>query len=167
MGIVENILPQLEHEMKNTRITLSRVPDDKFSWKPHSKSMSFGRLATHLAEIPGWLAATVNMSVLDLAPAGGPAYKPPELAGIEEVLKLFDENVAAGREALAGASDEVMLESWTLAMTGNPIFTMPRVAVVRAFVISHTIHHRAQLGLYLRLNDIPVPATYGPSGDEF
>lgn len=166
MSISANLLPEFEHEMRTTRLTLERIPNDKFNWAPHEKSMPFGRLGIHLAEIPGWVCGTINHDSLDMAPPGGPAYSLPELKSREEVLELFDTHVASARQSLAGASDEVLLADWSLLAGGKNLFTMPRVGVIRTWVLNHTIHHRAQLSVYLRLNNIPVPAIYGPSADE-
>lgn len=166
MPIAQALLPEFDQEMKSARATLERVPTDKFDWTPHAKSMNMGRLATHVAEIPYWVVPTIAQDELDLAPPGAPPFQPTVANTREEVLAMFDKNVAGAREQLAGASDEHLLKTWSLLMTTKPIFTMPRIAVIRGMVMNHLIHHRAQLGVYLRLNDIPVPATYGPSADE-
>ncbi|MGH9863192.1 MAG: DinB family protein [Candidatus Acidiferrales bacterium] len=166
MGMNQALLGEFDHEMANTRKTLERVPEDKFSWKPHEKSMTMSRLASHLAEIPSWTVNAMESESLDLAPPGAPPYQPPNPKSRKEILDLFDKNVAAARAALGGVSDENLMKPWSLLMTGRTIFTLPRVAVFRSFVMSHAIHHRAQLGVYLRLNNIPVPAIYGPSADE-
>ena len=166
MGFTEMILPEFEQEMANTRKTLERVPDDKFSWKPHEKSMSLGGLSTHLANIPSWTTHTFEKEELDIAPPGAPPFRLEEAKSRADVLEAFDKNVAAAREALAAAGDEVWMGSWSLLKGGNKIMTLPRAAVMRGFVMSHLIHHRAQLGVYLRLLDVPVPSIYGPSADE-
>ena len=166
MSISEGLLPEFDHEMANCRKSLERVPDGKFDWKPHEKSMALGRLATHLAEISWWAIPTLEKDELDLAPPGAPPYEPKVLDTTAEVLELFDKNLAAARQAIAGAGDEHLLKTWSLLMGGKTIFTMARVAVLRNMVMNHMIHHRAQLGVYLRLNDVPVPALYGPSADE-
>ena len=160
------LLGEFDHEMANTRKTIERVPEDKFAWKPHEKSMTLSRLASHLAEIPSWTVNALEKDSLDLAPPGAPPYQSPNPRSRKEILDLFDKNVAAARAALGGVSDDNLMKPWSLLMTGRTIFTLPRVAVFRSFVMSHTIHHRAQLGVYLRLNNIPVPAIYGPSADE-
>jgi uncharacterized damage-inducible protein DinB len=160
------LLPEFDQEMANTRKTLERVPFEKFTWKPHEKSMPMGRLAVHLAEMPGWSVETINKESLDVAPPGGPQYQPPEIKSREDLVALFDKNVAAGRVAIAGASDDELMKNWSLLAGGKTIFTMPRIAVLRSMVMNHIIHHRAQLGVYLRLNDVPVPGHYGPSADE-
>lgn len=165
MGLSKALLPEFDHEMANTRKTLERVPDDKFDWKPHEKSFAMGALAGHLANLPSWGSLTVGSDSFDMAPGGQP-LKAPALSSGKEVLAKFDENVAATRAAIAGASDEDLFKPWTLMSNGKTILTLPKIAVLRSFVMNHLIHHRAQLGVYLRLNDIPVPSIYGPSADE-
>ena len=165
MSIGESMLPEFDHEMANTRKTLERVPDDKLAWKPHAKSFPMGHLASHLANLPGWTNVTIDMDEFDMAPAGEPV-KSPECHSRQEVLEVFDKNVSNARAALAGISDEKIFQPWTLLAGGNQVLSLPRVAVLRSFVMNHIIHHRAQLGVYLRLNDIPVPSIYGPSADE-
>jgi len=166
MTISEAILPEFDQEMANTRRTLERVPDDKLGWKPHPKSFTMGALAQHLATMVGWTKETMTLDSFDVAPQGAPPYQPPPMNSRKDILDVFDKGSAAARAALAGASDEQMLKPWSLLNGGKAMFTMPRIAVYRTFVMNHSIHHRAQLGVYLRLNDIPVPAIYGPSADE-
>jgi uncharacterized damage-inducible protein DinB len=166
MKISEALLPEFDQEMANTRKTLERVPAAKFSWKPHPKSMEFGALAAHVANMPDWAGLTMNSESFDYAPPGAPPYQPPKFATTDEVLVAFDKSVAQARSALAAADDGAYFVPWTLMAGGQAIMTMPRVAVIRSFVMNHIIHHRAQLGVYLRLNDIPVPSVYGPTADE-
>jgi uncharacterized damage-inducible protein DinB len=166
MSIGHTLLPEFDNEMSNTRRTLERVPEDKFEWKPHEKSMPLGQLAVHLATLPTWAVYALAQDSLDIAPPGEAPQSMPEVGSRGELLSLFDESVSSAREALAGASDERMLGDWSLLKGGRTILTMPRVAVLRSFVMNHNIHHRAQLGVYLRLNDLPVPSIYGPSADE-
>ena len=166
MSLSEMILPEFEQEMANTRKTLERVPDDNFDWKPHAKSSSLGGLATHLANIPSWTTFTFAQDELDIAPPGEPPFTLEQAKSTADLLSAFDKNVADARAALAGAGDEQWLGKWSLLRGGNTIMTLPRAAVMRGFVLSHLIHHRAQLGVYLRLLDVPVPAIYGPSADE-
>ena len=166
MPISQMLLPEFDHEMANTRKTLDRVPDDKLDWKPHEKSFSLGGLATHLANIPSWTAHTFDRDELDIAPPGEPPFRLKEVKSHDELLDAFDKNVASARAALEAASDENWQGKWSLLHGGNPIFTLPRTAVMRGFVMNHLIHHRAQLGVYLRLLDVPVPSIYGPSADE-
>jgi uncharacterized damage-inducible protein DinB len=166
MSLGEALLPEFNQEMANTRRTLERVPEDKFDWKPHQRSMTMGRLATHLAELPGWAMATVEKDSLDLAPPGGTGLQPGTARTRKELLAMFDANVDAARTAISRAGDDHLAQNWTLLVAGNRIFTRPRLAVLRNSVLNHSIHHRAQLGVYLRLNNLPVPAIYGPSADE-
>jgi uncharacterized damage-inducible protein DinB len=166
MGLSESLLPEFDNEMANTRKTLERVPHEKFDWKPHEKSMAMGGLATHLSNIPTWAVYSIDQDSLDLAPEGKPLPH-AELANSQaELLATFDTNAAKARAAIAGASDAELFKPWALMSNGNTILTMPKIAVLRSFVMNHLIHHRAQLGVYLRLNDIPVPSIYGPSADE-
>jgi uncharacterized damage-inducible protein DinB len=166
MGISESLLPEFDHEMANTRKTLERIPHEKFDWKPHEKSTAMGGLATHLSNLPRWAVYAIDQDSLELAPEGKP-LPPAELPKSEaELLAIFDTNSAEARAAIAGASDEALFKPWTLMSNGNEILTLPKIAVLRSFVMNHIIHHRAQLGVYLRLNDIPVPPIYGPSADE-
>jgi uncharacterized damage-inducible protein DinB len=166
MSISEALLPEFDQEMANTRRTLERVPDDKFDWKPHEKSMLMGHLAIHIATMPGWAAHTIDGDSLDIAPPDGPPFEMPKVNSREELLELFDKNAATARAAIEGASDEHLLKPWSLLSGGQTILTLPRIAVIRTFVMNHGVHHRAQLGVYLRLNDVPVPAIFGPSADE-
>jgi uncharacterized damage-inducible protein DinB len=166
MALSAALLPEFDQEMANTRKTLERVPDSKFSWKPHEKSGAMGWLAGHVASIPGWLAFTIKQDSLDLAPGGVQMQPPPPPRNNQELLAEFDKNVKEGRAVLAAASDAELMKPWSLLNNGKVTMTLPKLAVVRGFVMNHLIHHRAQLGVYLRLNNIPVPAIYGPSADE-
>ncbi len=166
MGLSDALLPEFDMEMANTRRTLERVPEDKFDWKPHPKSTAMGGLATHLRNIPTWVNYTVDEDSLDLAPGGVPLALAAPVKSTAELLETLDSNVAKARAAIAGASDQDLFKMWALQRNGNTLMTLPKIAVLRGFVLNHNIHHRAQLGVYLRLNDIPVPAIYGPSADE-
>jgi len=165
MSIAEGLLPEFDQEMKTTRRTLERVPNEKWEWRPHPKSNTMGWLAGHLANIPTWTNHGIERDKLDIVPEGKPLRTPP-VESREKVLEAFDRNVAAARAAIEMSSDEHLSAGWTLIANGQPIFTIPRASVLRTWVLNHMIHHRAQLGVYLRLNDIAVPATYGPSADE-
>jgi uncharacterized damage-inducible protein DinB len=166
MPLNQALLPEFDLEMANTRKTLERVPEDKFGWKPHEKSFSMGALATHLATLPSWGSLAIQRDSIDIAPEGEPPPKTEPVKSLKELLERFDRNVATTRDALASASDEDLLKTWTLSKGGKAVFALPRVAALRSFVLNHNIHHRAQLGVYLRLNDVPVPSIYGPSADE-
>lgn len=163
MSIAQSLLPEFDHEFATLRKTLERVPDGRWDFTPHAKSMNMGRLAGHLAELGGWTNATIEEDELDFSKVPYAPFIPTSTA---ELVAKFDEVVAKARPALAGASDADMMKPWTLRMGDTVYFTMPKVAVLRSFVMNHMIHHRAQLGVYLRLNDVPVPSTYGPSADE-
>ncbi|MGO4885994.1 MAG: DinB family protein [Bryobacteraceae bacterium] len=152
--------------MASTRRTLERVPEDKYGWKPHEKSMTMGRLATHIAELAAWAPTTLETESLDFAPPGAPPYQPKTAGSRAELLAEFDKAVASAHAAIAAASDEQLSVNWTLLAGGHQIFSMPRIAVLRSMVMNHMIHHRGQLTVYLRLNDVPVPSLYGPSADE-
>jgi uncharacterized damage-inducible protein DinB len=128
--------------------------------------MSLRRLAVHLALFPSWATETLEKTSFDVAPAGGEGYKPPAVNSRQELLEIFDRDLIKARERLKAASDAHLMETWSLLAGGKTIFAMPRIAVIRTSVLNHMIHHRAQLGVYLRLNDVPVPALYGPSADE-
>jgi uncharacterized damage-inducible protein DinB len=166
MNYASSILPEFDEEMVSTRKVIERIPAEKYGWRAHEKSNTFGWNANHLAEIPGWVEGTIRDTEWDFSPPGGPAYQTPSLTSPAEVLAMFDANVAAARKAIEEAIDADMTVPWTLKYQGETIFTMPRIDVIRRFVLNHIIHHRAVTCVYLRLNDLPVPGMYGPSGDE-
>jgi len=163
MPINQAFLGEFDQEMAGTRKTLERVPEDKFDWAPHPKSMKMGQLAMHLAEMPGWTKETLEKDTVDIAGYSGP----PPIKSRAELLALFDKNVASARAALVAATDDAnWMKTWSMKRGNETVFSMPKVAVIRAFVFSHNVHHRAQLGVYLRLNNVAVPSIYGPSADE-
>jgi uncharacterized damage-inducible protein DinB len=162
MPFSQILLPEFDEEMKSTRKLLEVVPDGKFDYQPHPKSMTLGRLANHVAELPGWTKETLDLEVLEM----GPDTKPSIAATRAEVLEKFDKGVAAARERIAKATDEDWQVIWTFKYDGKTIMSMPRAAVMRGMVLNHLIHHRAQLGVFLRLNDVAIPGMYGPSADE-
>ena len=162
MALIDSLLPEFDREMTLTRKVLERVPDDKREWQPHPKSFSLGALASHVANLPVWGTETMTKSEVDLT--GDQRHAP--LASTSEILAAFDRNVAAARSALNGKTDAELAAMWSLKRNGSTLFTMPKTAVWRSFVVSHLIHHRAQLTVYLRLLDVPVPSIYGPSADE-
>jgi uncharacterized damage-inducible protein DinB len=166
MAINQSLLGEFDHEMASTRKSLERVPDGKFDWKPHTKSMTMGALATHIASIPHWGKLTLDTPSFDVNPPGGQQVRQPELKSKAEVLFFFDKSVPEARAAIANATDQSLMSPWSLLNGGKAVFTMPRVGVLRSMIMNHMIHHRAQLGVYLRLNDVPVPSIYGPSADE-
>jgi uncharacterized damage-inducible protein DinB len=162
MTISQMLLPEFDQEMASTRKILECVPEDKFTWKPHEKSMTLGRLASHVAEMPQWTLATINQESLEVTPG----MKPFNAATRDELLTSLDTNTAAAREAISGASDEHLGKVWSLVYGGQTVFSMPRAGVLRGMVMSHMIHHRGQLSVYLRLLEVPIPGMYGPSADQ-
>jgi uncharacterized damage-inducible protein DinB len=163
MSIAQSMLPEFDNEMANTRKTLERIPEDKLSWKPDPKSMSLGQLAGHIVEMTGWGTMTLQTDSLNMDPG---SHKPLVLTSQAQTLQEFDKNLATLRTTLSATKDEDMMKPWTLSISGTPLFSMPRVAVMRSMIMNHIIHHRAQLTVYYRLNGVPVPALYGPSADE-
>jgi len=166
MTIAQMFLPELEQEMAGTRRVLERIPDDKLDWKAHPKSNSIRWVASHLVEIPGWTEGILTQTEWDIQPKGEEPYRMPQLANRAEILAEFDKNLAAAKKAIAATSDADYAQDWSLKMQGETLVKMPRVACIRTWILNHTIHHRAFLCSYLRLNDVPVPGMYGPSGDE-
>ncbi|MGH7542136.1 MAG: DinB family protein [Gemmatimonadota bacterium] len=165
MSIADSILPEFDLEMQATRVVLARVPDDRLAWKPHEKSMTLVQLAGHVARLPRWADVTLREDGLDLgSPEAQQQPDPPE--STEEILAIFDESSAGARETIASADDAVFGQPWSLAYDGAVLFTAPKAAVLRRFVMNHLIHHRGQLTVFLRLNDVPVPQTFGPTADE-
>ena len=162
MPFSETLLPEFDAEMKNTRKMLECVPDGKFDYQPHVKSMTLGRLATHVAELPSWAVMTLNTEVLELTPD----FKPVFATTRAELLEKFDKSAAEAREKIAAASDQDWNVMWTFKFDGKTIMSMPRSEVMRSVILNHLIHHRAQLGVFLRLNDVAIPGMYGPSADE-
>lgn len=166
MTLSQRLLPEFDQEMANTRKVLERIPADKLEWKAHPKSNTIGWVGMHVADIPGWAEFMLTKDSLDIAPPGGTPYRTPAADSREAILKHFDERAAAGRAAIAAASDDDFAKPWSLLHGGNVIFTQPRYVVLRNSVMNHLVHHRAHLCVYLRLNDVPVPGLYGPSADE-
>ena len=166
MKLSELMLAQLEREVATSRLALQRVPEGHNDWKPHEKSMPMGRLAAHIAELPGWAAMTLTKDSFDINPPGGSNFTAAQMSSRKQLLELFEQSAATARAAISSASDEDLMKPWSLLNGGKTIFTLPKAAVLRTFAFSHVIHHRAQLGVYLRLNNIPIPQTYGPSADE-
>jgi uncharacterized damage-inducible protein DinB len=163
MPITQMLLPEVDQEMAKTRQVLERVPEDRGDYRPHARSMTLGRLARHLAEIPAWGVRALTLESFEIPATRGPAAV---MTSRKELLETFDANVGTMRQALAGASDEALGVEWALTHGGKAVFKLPRFAVLRAMMISHMVHHRAQLGVYLRLLDVPIPGMYGPSADE-
>jgi uncharacterized damage-inducible protein DinB len=164
MAIRDTLLPEYDHEMGVTRRVLDRVREEDFPWKPHERSMTLGELVGHLASIPAWCSAVLEGASFDLS--GRPDDVRPVPASHAALLKEFDARVSAARASLAQRTDGEMLAPWTLKSGTHEIFTLPRISAVRGFIMNHSIHHRGQLSVYLRLRNVPLPAMYGPSADE-
>ncbi len=162
MSIIQMLLKELDQEALTTRKMLERVPNDKYDWKPHEKSMSIRQLTTHIAELPIWITMALMTDELDFATN---PYQPPKVNNTVELLELFERSLANGREHLAAATDEQLLPEWTLRM-GDKILSVSTKGEVIRMTFSQIVHHRAQLGVYLRLLNIPIPGSYGPSADE-
>jgi uncharacterized damage-inducible protein DinB len=165
MAIAESILPEFDHETATTRTLLERVPADQVDWKPHTKSMSLGQLAMHIANLPVWASITLERKEFDTNPPGGTRVTTPLFESIAHLLESYDANVSAARALLARTTDGEFMVQWTLKNGGKSMFSMPRVAVFRSFVMNHAVHHRGQLSVYLRLLDVPIPNIYGPTAD--
>jgi uncharacterized damage-inducible protein DinB len=164
MALKDALLPEFDHEMGTTRRVLERVPEAEFAWKPHDKSFNLGQLAGHVANIPHWVDAIVQNTVFDVATAEDTRPRIPESTGW--LLSQFDKNVGSARAGIAGMSDPEFLAPWTFKNNDQVIFTMPRAAALRSFIMNHLIHHRGQLTVYLRLKNVPLPPVYGPTADE-
>ena len=162
MSFSKTLLPEFEEEMKNTRRLLECVPDGNFAYQPHPKSMTLGRLASHVAEMPSWTGFTLDQEVLDLLPD----FKPEVATSRAELLAKFDKGVVEAREKITAATDQEWAKIWTFKYAGKTVMSMPRSAVMRSSIMNHLIHHRAQLGVFLRLNNVEIPGMYGPSADE-
>jgi uncharacterized damage-inducible protein DinB len=161
--VKDSLLPEFDQEMAATRLVLERLPEPAFGWRPHEKSYDLGGLATHLAQIPHWGSAILQRDAHDLA-TPGPATT--TLTTVAAVLERFDRHVGEVRAALVDAGDSQLLAPWALRRGSHLIMSMPRLAALRAFVLHHTIHHRGQLTVYLRLQNVPLPPLYGPTADE-
>lgn len=161
MSYADRVLDEFDTEMATTRRVLECVPDDQFDWKPTETTRTIGWNVNHLVELPGWVAGILNQDAWDVAPQDGPAYQPLALKTTREALGLFDQNVAAGRAAIQRAPDEAMPRMWSLLSGGETLFSMPREATLRTWVLSHTVHHRAILVTYLRLRGVEAPLVFG------
>jgi hypothetical protein len=166
MTLTETFLSELEREIPRTRKALENVPTGKHDWKPHPKSMPLGYLAALVATLPSWAWFTIAQDELDIRPVGKEPYKMPEWSTTAELLKIFDDGVAQAREALRSTSDDHLMKPWRFMVGGQVMSEDPRHVVLRDTVFNHLAHHRGQLTVYLRLNEKPVPAIYGPSADE-
>jgi uncharacterized damage-inducible protein DinB len=163
MAIIDGILQEFVHESAGTRKTLERLPESELGWKPHPKSMTMGVLACHLAETPSFVEAILKKDELNFKMS---EYKPADLKTVKEIVARFDANVAKAKKVMKGVADATLMLPWTLKGDGKVVFSMPRIAALRAMVLNHSVHHRGQLTVYLRLKDVPLPGLYGPSADE-
>jgi uncharacterized damage-inducible protein DinB len=166
MPLVDLLLPELDLEATFTRKHLERVPTDKLDNKVHEKSMTLGELTTFIAVIPSWGHFVLTTDSFDVAPGGTPLPQQPVVTSSRELLAMFDKNIADVRAALGAATDEFLRQEWSLLAAGNTVFTQPRHLVFQTFFLNHMVHHRAQLGVFLRLNGLAVPAVYNDSADE-
>ena len=164
MPLIDSLLPEFDREMGLTRRALERVPDGQFEWRPHPTSVTLGRLAEHLTEMPMWASTTMAQRELDATAQRPQDYRPP--ATRAAVLGQFDAGYKAARNHLVNKTDAEFAAPWTLKNGGKEVFTAPKGTVMRNFVLNHMIHHRGQLVVYLRMLGVPVPSIYGPSGDE-
>jgi uncharacterized damage-inducible protein DinB len=162
MEIIPMLLKEMNHEAETTRKMLSIVPAEKFDWQPHPKSMSLIRLAAHVAELPGWVTTAINTDELDFGKAD---YKPTVFGSTSELLDVFEKNLAEAQEALSGTNEQILKESWTMRNGEEIYYIDDKVSIIR-HAYCQTVHHRAQLGVFLRLLNIPIPGSYGPSADE-
>jgi uncharacterized damage-inducible protein DinB len=165
MPLKDGILPEFDHEMGTTRRLLERVPEADLAWKPHEKSFALGHLAGHIANIPTWAEIALDGTSFDLA-TDGADKRPGPPSTVAELLQRFDANVKKARAKIDEQTDPALFVPWTLKHGGHEVFTIPRLAVLRSFVMNHLIHHRGQLSVYLRLRDVPLPSIYGPTADE-
>ncbi len=161
MPMIDPMIAELEHEAETTRRVLERVPEDRLGWRPHPKSMSLGQLALHLAMIPGGIAQVAAADSMER-----PQFERPEAKSRREVLDELARSVAAALAFLRGLDDARASQSWTMTHEGKPVFSMPRIGVVRTIMLNHWYHHRGEMQVYLRLLDVPVPSVYGPTADE-
>ena len=163
MNLNQTFISEIKYEAATSRKILERIPAKKFDWKPHEKSMSFGRLAVHIPEMFDYIPLIINKPEIDFAVEDYNAVKPETT---DEMLAYFDECIGRANKALENASDETFFENWAMKDGDTVYFTMPKIQCIRAFCLNHIYHHRGQLSVYLRMNDIPVPSVYGPSADE-
>jgi uncharacterized damage-inducible protein DinB len=164
MKFLEPMIAELKHEAATTRRLLERVPQDRLAWQPHAKSMTLGRLAAHIANLPGMLVGALTRDALD---ADELKAESPSAESVTNMLEVFDQKIERSLELLKTQSDEsFMLAPWRYTSGEHVIFEMPRLAVIRFVGLNHIIHHRGQLSVYLRLLDVPLPSVYGPTADE-
>jgi uncharacterized damage-inducible protein DinB len=165
MTIAQMLVPEFDHEMATTRTLLERVPGGVADWKPHPKSMSMGHLASHIASMPQWTPAIVREKEVDFSTPAAARFATPAFESTAKLVEMFDRNINEARMVMLGASDADLGVPWALRNGAHQIFSLPRAAVLRSFIMSHIIHHRGQLSVYLRLRDVPLPSIYGPTAD--
>lgn len=165
MTIGQSFVKEFDHEMKVTRSLLALVPEKDADWKPHPKSSAMGRLASHIATLPRWASGAVEHGVIDLSSPSAERFRPPPFDTTSALVEGFDRNIEAAKKAVVGATDEHLAGIWILRNGDKTLFSMPRTVALRSFVMSHLIHHRGQLSVYLRLREIPLPSIYGPTAD--
>lgn len=158
-------LAAFDQIVAGARTLLQAVPDDRLDWRPHDRSWTLGELATHISNLPNWTIATLSVSEFDISPADGGPPPMTALGSSAELVQALDGSAAAARAAIEGSTEEEMRGPWTMLVGGEPRFTLPKAVVLRTFIMDHMIHHRAQLGVYLRMLDVPVPQLFGPTAD--
>jgi len=163
MNTIDALIEEFDHEAQTTRKHLERLPEEKLDWRPHEKSFTAGGLAGHITEMVGWTVMILNEDGIDFDPKN---YKPYQPTSVANLLQTFDENVAKAKQALAGATEETLDQSWSLKVMGSVMFERTKALNIRDITLSHVIHHRGQFSVYLRLLGVAVPASYGPSADE-
>ena len=162
MSVIQTLLKEMDNEAQTTRKMLERIPDDKYSWKPHPKSMTVEQLSTHIAELPTWISMVLTTSELDFASS---PYEPRHIGSTKDLLKLFEDSLTDGRSHLSKATEKDLEPNWTLR-NGHQVYSVNSKAEVIRMTYCQIVHHRAQLGVFLRLLNIPIPGSYGPSADE-
>jgi uncharacterized damage-inducible protein DinB len=163
MTMIDLLMSEVDNETRTTRRHLERLPDEKLDWRPHEKSFSARELASHIVECVRWAESIFSRDELDMDPI---AYKSYQASSVGDLLKTFDEDVARCKQALASASEAMMMQPWRLKLRGKLKLERPKAAAFRDFTLSHVIHHRGQLSVYLRLLNVPVPGSYGPTADD-
>lgn len=166
MSYCDFLREEFEHEIASSKKVLAVCPEEKLTWQPHQKSMTLGRLAGHVAEIPRWVCRILENESFDIMPGGARAFQPLNPASKDELLHAFEEHVTKSKALLSQATEEQLAHNWSLLFNGKSVLTKTRYAAIRFMAMNHMIHHRAQLTVYLRLAGVPVPGLYGPSADE-
>jgi uncharacterized damage-inducible protein DinB len=162
MTMIEMFLKEMEQEAETTRKILSRIPEDKYDWKPHTKSMSVKQLATHIAELPGWVSMAIHTDGLDFEST---PYTPKEVKSNKDLMTILENSLAKAKKDLKGTSDSSLSKNWVMSSGKTVLYEASKGEVIR-MTYCQIVHHRAQMGVFLRLLDIPIPGSYGPSADE-